>query len=75
MPTQRRPKRPVQPPPPTGLRKLKRTLDEWWPTLANYSGWGLMVFEIAVDKLANPSALVLAGGLMGLKLTKKDGGD
>jgi len=46
---------------------LRERLDLWWPTTVRYVGMAVAIYEILVDKFHNPSALVLAGGMMGLK--------
>lgn len=53
---------------------LQGALDRWWPTLLRYSGLALGAWEIAIDGLSNPSVLILAAGMMGLKDVLAQGG-
>lgn len=46
---------------------LREALDLWWPTLVRYGGMALAAYEVVIDDFQNPSALILAGGMMGLK--------
>jgi hypothetical protein len=45
---------------------LQRTLAGWLALLTRTVAVGGLVFEIAVDRLSNPTALVVFGGLAGL---------
>jgi hypothetical protein len=73
---ERRPRK-VSPPEPPQKPGFRERLDLWWPTVVRYAGLALAGYEVGIDDFQNPSALVLAGGMMGLKEvldTRKKGG-
>ncbi len=45
---------------------LERSLSRWLALLTRLVATGGLVYEILVDHLANPTALVVFGGLVGL---------
>lgn len=45
---------------------MKALLDSWVPTISRYIGIAGLVYELALDHLRNPTALVVFGGLTGL---------
>lgn len=45
---------------------LQRSLSGWLALLTRFVGIGGLIYEIVVDHLRNPTALVVFGGLSGL---------
>lgn len=47
-------------------RSLRRSIDGWLGTLSQIMGLIGLAYELAIDKLRNPTALMVFGGLAGL---------
>lgn len=48
-------------------RMLRRELDQWFSTLARFTGFPLLFYSILIDHLRTPSLLTAAVGLLFLK--------
>jgi hypothetical protein len=44
----------------------RKAVDEWGQSITKYVGIAGLLYELLVDKLRNPTALVIFGGLAGL---------
>jgi hypothetical protein len=63
--------------PPSFERRLRRLMEEWFPTLVHYAGIVLMAYAVAVDQGRHLAFLTAATGMILYKVVagRGDGGE